>query len=651
MSESEGITPAPESGPLPEEFEDAQIPEVVGRDAAESLLPRDVESHALVAVVILVLAVCIDAITALDTPNNAEEAASSLRVSSIVAILAAAAPAIRHQSSTENQRLLIGLLLAFLALAGRHTGTLNTRVGDLVFSMLVLSASAKIYAQGGIEADDVRPDLQDAQCSPHRRQSIGALFGALLLYVGLRGVRAAFVSSFEAADFKVYYTVDSSTQSSPGYAFASADVAGPLGGGYGILAATGATVLLHNDARVVGSGAVAFEVAVGGVGAAVAALWAMLGHSHQIDTLTEVFGPRSCSSSRDACGAAFDARRFSVVNNCASGLWIGALACCVFSFATERRIFDSEPADTKSLWKRGGFALSTAMAVAAAAGVLAYSGSDWYADVCACLVVLGVYLSSTSNTIVGTVIYAGAAMAAAAAAGALAYGSTSGSDWHTDVCAYLAVLGVYLSFTSNTIVGTVIYAGAQMYEESMLLQNYGAESVFVHLTHCTLFMIIVLLCLHALGSIVSEVTFILFAKERQLETFLAIVATLGTSLSTGLYTASALLLACSNGALPEDKDTIRDGNGKRTMIAFLLNHFVVIFIWLPLYACRCEVQRLSQYTRAVVWLLSVPTQAIFYSVALGFLQRSAPSLSIVDPWPFGLASVLGVGAWAAGAFV
>ena len=599
MSESEGITPAPESGPLPEEFEDAQIPEVVGRDAAESLLPRDVESHALVAVVILVLAVCIDAITALDTPNNAEEAASSLRVSSIVAILAAAAPAIRHQSSTENQRLLIGLLLAFLALAGRHTGTLNTRVGDLVFSMLVLSASAKIYAQGGIEADDVRPDLQDAQCSPHRRQSIGALFGALLLYVGLRGVRAAFVSSFEAADFKVYYTVDSSTQSSPGYAFASADVAGPLGGGYGILAATGATVLLHNDARVVGSGAVAFEVAVGGVGAAVAALWAMLGHSHQIDTLTEVFGPRSCSSSRDACGAAFDARRFSVVNNCASGLWIGALACCVFSFATERRIFDSEPADTKSLWKRGGFALSTAMAVAAAAGVLAYSGSDWYADVCACLVVLGVYLSSTSNT----------------------------------------------------IVGTVIYAGAQMYEESMLLQNYGAESVFVHLTHCTLFMIIVLLCLHALGSIVSEVTFILFAKERQLETFLAIVATLGTSLSTGLYTASALLLACSNGALPEDKDTIRDGNGKRTMIAFLLNHFVVIFIWLPLYACRCEVQRLSQYTRAVVWLLSVPTQAIFYSVALGFLQRSAPSLSIVDPWPFGLASVLGVGAWAAGAFV
>jgi hypothetical protein len=594
------VEDVPDGLPVREEYEDALVPEITERETPAVLLSKDVESHALVAVLLLVLAVCMDAITALDTPNNAEEAASSLRASSFVTILAAAAPAIRHESSTEKQRLLVGSLLAFLALAGRHRGTLDTRIGDLIFSMVVLSASAKIYAQGGIEADDVRPD--DAKNSHHRRQSVSALFGALLLYVGLRGVRAAFVSGSEAADFKVYYAVYNSTLSSPGYAFSSLGVVAPLGGGHGILAATGATVLLHNDARVVGSSAVAFEVAAAGVGAAVAALWALLAYSAQLDTLAAVFGPHACSSSRDACGDAFDARRFSAANNSTAGLWIGALACCVFSFAIERRISDSEPTRAERLWKREGFGF-------------------------------------------------GSAMAAAAAIGLLAHGSTSGSEWHTDVCACLAVLGVYLSFSSNTIAGTAIYASAQMYEESMLLQNYGADAVFVHLTHCTLFVIIALLCLHALGSIISEAMFIFFGKERQLDTFLATVATFGTSLSTGLYIASALLLACSNGSLPDDEDLIRDGSGKRTMIAFALNHFIVIFAWLPLYACRCEVQRLNQYVRAVGWLLCVPGQAIFYNTTLGFLQKTAPALSIVDAWPFGLAGALGVGAWGAGAFV
>lgn len=603
----------PQGGPVPaapmgervrEEYEDALVPDITDRDTPAALLSKDVESHAVVAVLLLVLAVCTDAVTALDTPNNAEEAASSLRVSSIVTILAVAAPAIRHEATSENQRLLVGSLLVFLALAGRHTGTLYTRTGDSIFCMCVLTASTKIYAQGGIEADDVRPD--DAQNSPHRRQSIGALFGALLLYVGLRGVRAAFVASSEAADFKAYYTVYHSSLSSAGYAFSSFGVVAPLGGGHGILAATGTTVLLHNNARVVGSSAVAFEVAAAGVGAAVAALWALLGYSGQIDGLHAIFGPHACSSSRAVCGDAFDARRFASANNCTASLWLGALACCVFSFAIERRMRDAELTRAERLWRREGIGFSSAMA-GAAAGAL------------------------------------------------LEYGSTSGAQWHTDVCALLAVLGIFLSFMSNTIAGTAIYAGAQLYEESRLLQTYGSDAVFVHLTHCTLFVAIVLLGMHALGSILYEAMRTFFGRAwadwRAMESFLAVVATFGTSLSVGLYLASALLMACSNGSMPEDGDLLRDGSGKRTTIAFAMNHFFVVFAFLPLYACRCEVQRLNQCVRVVCWMLAVPVHAIFYYIALNFMRRGPPALDIVDGWPFALCSALAIACWATGAFV
>lgn len=87
------------------------------------------------------------------------------------------------------------------------------------------------------------------------------------------------------------------------------------------------------------------------------------------------------------------------------------------------------------------------------------------------------------------------------------------------------------------------------------------------------------------------------------------------------------------------------------MIAFGLNHFIILFAWLPLYACRCEVQNMNAHTRAAGWLLAVPAMATFYGVVLGFMQISAPALSIVDQWPFGVAGAVGVASWAAGAFV
>eukprot|EP00966_Prymnesium_polylepis_P314382 7264765-Prymnesium_polylepis.1 len=96
---------------------------------------------------------------------------------------------------------------------------------------------------------------------------------------------------------------------------------------------------------------------------------------------------------------------------------------------------------------------------------------------------------------------------------------------------------------------------------------------------------------------------------------------------------------------------MRDGSGSRTMIAYVLCHFVPFFAWMPLYVCRCEVQLLDSYLRVCAWLLAAPLDVLVYAVVLGFLGNNAPSLAIVDVVPSFVVGASGMTAWAAAAFM
>lgn len=587
--------------PVEREDDGVVLPEPGLRDTASKELSHSVEAHTVVSALVLVLAVGCDCITALDTPMHMAEAAASLRISSIVTLLAMASPSI-VKDRVVDQRVLLGVLLAFLALMGEHYGSSHTRIGDTIYTLFVLLVGVQIYTAGGIEAGSVRPD--SVLNSPHRRQTMSGLCGSLFFYVGLRGLRSAFYAPQEAVEYSVYYTINDALMVSPGYSFMSGSITVPLAFGHGVLACVGIVISLHGEAHLTGSSAVAFEVGAAGVAAAIAAFWSTVGYSEQLDTLRTLYGSMACSGKIDVCKEAYRARRFAISNGSSAGLWIASLAACIFSFAIERRNMEDIVTRAETLWKKKGVGAGTILLISSCAAILAYI-------------------------------------------------STEGEQWHTDICALVALLGVFVGFTSDTLLGAVLYVGAQAYEEIRLLIRFGASRVFNHLTHCTLFLTIVLMAIHLVVSILKSVLrrYWNVANESPINTTLAFLATFGTSLAAGLYIASAGLIACSDGTLPEDLETIRDGSGARTMIAFAANHFLPFFAWVPLYACRCEVQLINSYVRAVAWLMAVPLLILIYITVLSFMQTAAPTASIVETESALLLGCVGFFAWIAAAFV
>jgi hypothetical protein len=133
---------------------------------------------------------------------------------------------------------------------------------------------------------------------------------------------------------------------------------------------------------------------------------------------------------------------------------------------------------------------------------------------------------------------------------------------------------------------------------------------------------------------------------------MGVVSAMGTSLTFGLYMASNVLLAASNGRMPqEDGDLFRGGSPARAMVAFTLDHFVPFFIWMPLFACRCEVNLISAWNRAFAWLLAVPLDALIYVIVLSVIGKSAPVVSIMQLSGAGVVGSGALVAWVVGAFI
>ena len=220
-------------------------------------VPTKVEAHTVVSALVLVSAVAMDAITAYDCVGDVEAAPASLRVVSLVLVAILASPKIVGVNLVD-QRVVVGAFLAAAAFAGNHTASEAMRTGDSTFTVLMLLSTIQVYHAGGIEADSVRPDSVGDK--PHRRQTVSGLCAAVLFYVGLRGARAAFTLAPAAAAYKESFQVGSSTVEATAYAHASLSVSVALGFGHGVVMATAALIGLHNEARVTGSAAVAFEV-------------------------------------------------------------------------------------------------------------------------------------------------------------------------------------------------------------------------------------------------------------------------------------------------------------------------------------------------------------------------------------------------------
>ena len=533
-------------------------------------------SNALTAAFFFIAAIVSDALTAIDSTEHADVPAS-LRGTSLVLVCAFAAPVlVRPQLGVYGwlQRPIIGVALLTAALLGVHHGGSETRTFDAIFTTLVCFLVTYLFSAGGVD-ETARASEKGDKIEKAVSTSSAMLAGSLLLYGSVRILRTGLRHPAEVASFRVSPSGDhnaSSAIQTLGYAYASdlATVAVTFGGGIGIGAAI--VMVYHVHELASGTGTIALQLGVSASYQLLAALAASLTYGDQVNWLPAVFGDTACKSDSDACRAAATSRRFSAVNTQVPGLWLTALGLFCLAYPVSNRFQDRAQA-SNYVWDLAG-SLFGVVAVASALAMI-YGYADF-----------------------------------------------SGPGGHTDYVMVASIFAVYWSVFWDTYTGTLIYVIAFVVEEVVYVQEYGADTLFSHLTHVTLVLCSGILVMHLLLQTLAFVW-----APRQLQVFIGMLTAAGSSLAVALYCASACLLMINNGSLGNLQAT---DDGTHFSISFIYQHFVPVFIWAPLYTCRCEIQLLSGTQRLVVWLSMLPLDILVYAVCLAVLDISPPVASVIE---------------------
>lgn len=286
------------------------------------------EGNTVAAAGVLIYAVVLDALTSVPTTAVADVPAS-FRASALVLVAFVAAPPV-HAADLFEQRAMAALLLLAPAFAGLHQAELHARLADGIFSAFAGYALLSFYAFSGLQPGHRLYDRHG------KRENVVALVGALLLYVGLRIVRAGFAHGTEAVGFRFAH----GEFAVPGLALADDVVAVTAAFGGALTACAGAIVLLNHDSiYVFGSEPVGPVAAMMAVCVFVSAFVLLLAAIGAMDELGAIFGPQSCVGAADVCAAAYRARRFHFANALgASGpTTAAAVALTLLAYTRERR--------------------------------------------------------------------------------------------------------------------------------------------------------------------------------------------------------------------------------------------------------------------------------------------------------------------------
>lgn len=598
----------------------------------------NVEPHVLAATLTLVTAAVCDALTLIDPPPGGSHAPCSMRISSTVALLALAAPRIayierkgrdrmdlfcgrwRFRSrvadlttaaeppaaprvvgfALSDQRVFLALPLCFFALAGLHYGTETTRRGDAVYTVLVLLAAVHVCASGGIENQSVRPD--NITTSPHRRQTVSGLCAALLVYVGLRGVRSAYVAADEVQDHAVQYSVEGGrTYTLPGHAQISLGRVVPLAFGHGTLVCTGLLIATSGHTHLTGSSIVAYEVGMAGAASAVAAFWATLAYSETIDEVPSLYGPYACSVKQEICVQAFEARRFDVVNASVASLWLAALGAMLYAVAIERRILGRARTRAEQLFQQQGVGSGGLVLVAAVAAVYVYGsleGAAWYIDACVGVALVGVFAATFTDVVFG-------------------------------------------AFLSTAAFGVLFYRLGEEYGTRHLLTQVDGTFLLVSAACMAIYTLLdLLLRLLQLCGFKLE-------SDSVMTSLALAVAIAGTSISFVLFVASALVLASASGAAR----FVYDASGSRTMLAYVAQHYLPLLSWIPIYTCRSNLQWRNTVLRVRAWHLSALVAVLVHWSFVAFVPLQRPDVTGIELQSTVIASVAGGIAWYVSGYV
>jgi len=320
--------------------------------------------------------------------------------------------------------------------------------------------------------------------------------------------------------------------------------------------------------RLEGTAAATSLLCVSAFAQLTAAFVSSMAFSENLETLVGIWSAGACSS-LELCRPAWEARRFASVVSMGASLWITGLGTLILAFAPKLRLKTRAQA-------------------------------------------------SNVRTEFETAAYAAAALLVCTAT-LFAYLSFTGSEALTDYAAVGALIAVGLGGFVDSVSGAALFAVCVGADIVQMLFSHGFFAVFGHFTHCSNATMVVLLLLYAAIVGLVEILWKWIPPRfvDSLDATAGLVATLGTSIAVLLFMATTALQLSFDGQLIADSQyRAADNRFARTMAAGVMEHWMPLLIWLPIYSCRCEVEQLRWRTRLVAYYVAPVVPLVLWTIVV-----------------------------------
>ena len=558
-----------------------------------------IETNTLAALCFFALCVVFDACISLEPSEDAIDAPSALRSSSLVAVFCMAAPDVLSTTGgrLSVQRCIFAFLVAMLAFLGSRMQSVETSTGDATYTSVMLFFGVLITKNGGIEYGAVRKSIDGEE--EHIRRSISCLCPALMLYIGCRGIIAALSAPGEVMQHTATVSKATGVLNYPGYAYMSASSVAPLAFGHTVLACTGVLVMMDRRVEALGTHQVSFQVTVCASVVLVCALLSFLSHAHGFEALRTLYEHGACSGAKDLCSNAYRSRRMSLMNTNSCTLWIASLGSFLYACALEKRV-DMSLATEKYKQK---LRQHSNLSIHAYIHTIRERGLNTSA-----ISFLVVLLTMSS------------------------YYSPSGSRTYIDISAILSLLSIGVTSLVEEDVGMTLYTAVLWYYNSVQIDRHGAESTFGYLTNVCLWSSAILQTVYICVRWITACTHQVYQVDQEnnispSRRLMAVIISIGTSISVMLFVGFNILLACYNGGIYHQSGSsmLPDGSGRRAVLAHFVEHFVPLMMWFPLCLFSPDVYLVSKHEMKT-WMISW-TVGPFACLALFFLFQGTVASS------------------------
>ena len=459
---------------------------------------------------------------------------ASLRVTALVLVSTLGSPPIRG-GGVFAQRVISGSLLVAVAFAGLHEGALSSRLADATFTFVVLAGGLISSAMGGVEAAHGEDAAKKVSATASPHVFRNSACAQACATLAYCGIRILRQGMLHSE----------MARHDELFSYSSTSTSVALSFGGSIAAGTAALLFNSKSLREHGTGAKKELITIAFFLLIFSSIFASIASADQISNISAIFSGSACSD-KVLCPAATLSRRRAIVSSTSAPLWVTTLGVAVLAYAPSAKVKTWQEEHGLDSAVTGWGALSAALVV-----ILVATHVDF-----------------------------------------------EGSGSHIEFAFVLAIFGISATAFVNSAAGNVTFVIAIGANQFFKLLDSTLMDLLTHLTHCTVFLVVLTLVLRVTLELVLGCWRWMDQYVVDLiDDSIGLLSIVATSLSVLLFLGSAALEATYPGSLLP----LGDYGATRDSLDFVLSHYLPCLVCLPIYARAAAVANVSRFWRLVAW--------------------------------------------------